>query len=215
VNLFVAFEDDRCTVDYSPRHNKGSTTEELTTESGDRFTHVVAVRYGDCTSGSQEGRVRCTSDRRTRVQTLTLLIPYVESREGPISVYDDDPDFHSMDLDGIEEDTTLLTVSQLVALRQFISSSGYTLRSSPDLDGGPVYEMTPPNVPQDVRILITVPRDRRTDAMAAAVSFVAWDLQFQVEDVLESISEDLDISPVWRDVIGCETVKFLENAMAV
>lgn len=172
----------------------------------------------DAADGSS---VRYMLDRKTGVHTLTLAIPYDEpSADDFDQCSNDEMAEDEMNLGGeglsAEGDmNTLLSIPQLLALRHFIASSGYTLRCPPDFHSGSGPYPVPASVARNVRVLITVPRDRRTDAICAAASFVAWDLEFLVDDVLESVCEDEEVMPVWRNVVGYEAARLLEKAVVV
>lgn len=116
----------------------------------------------------------------------------------------------------------LLSPYQLSIFRDFVAASGYNVPTSSTrpippplvshsaqssmaavalatLGPSPCNQApSPPNHNHDTRILITTPRNRRTDAIAAAAYHLAWEMDLLVEDVVGSICDNDETCVVWR-----------------
>jgi hypothetical protein len=223
---FIAFEDDTTSWDRGVTENgQQAVKETLEPRNGECWTHVISITRPPpqvaCTCESacncdnkeleqEEGKV--VEDHAAH--TLNLTLPPSSNT----TTYVDLPTPHSVCLsaDAADEpiddnNTILLKTNQLIAARDFLSCHG---RSLP-------YPLTPsdptasPSFPTPVRILITTPRNHRTDALAVASCFLAYAFNMQVGQVVTEINTRKDCLSVWKAGVGPKAVKFIEQAVRI
>jgi len=220
---FIAFEDDTTSLDRE--NGQGPVKETLEPRTGECWTHVISITrpppQAACTCESA-----CNCDQKEQEQeegrvvedhaahTLNLTLPPSSNT----TTYVDLPTPHSVRLsaDAADEpiddnNIILLKTNQLIAARDFLSCHG---RSLP-------YPLTPsdptaaPSFPTPVRILITTPRNHRTDALAVACCFLSFAFNMQVGQVVTEINTRKDCLSVWKAGVGPKAAKFIEQAVRI
>ncbi|KAJ6493269.1 hypothetical protein C8R45DRAFT_1073215 [Mycena sanguinolenta] len=199
--LFVAFEDDftSCGV---------PCAENLRADGGRPFTHFISL------SPRHKAPITHTSDRRTGARRLKLQLPQLYSLDRPTVeeleekvaharaaaaaeglVLTQDDYFDIVYDEGENTGYTGLDALQLLAARDFIYASGLTADS------------------EDVRVLVTTPRDHRTDAIAAVMGYLSLVLGCRVERVLRAQDNHTKVLAIWKDTISQECAQFLEELL--
>lgn len=183
--IFVAIED----TDDLPGGSNSTDEFKSTNTLGALFTHVVSIRPSpDVSSGSEPRTITSHFSPERSQLLLTVPRPLAES-------------------DG----STDLTLTQLIAARDFLTNSGYT-------------DTLHANQHHDVRILITTPVDLAVDAVAALTCYLAASSGYQVADVLMTIfqdegelydDEDGGYPPsvaVWKDLLSDDGMEVVDAA---
>ncbi|KAF7362688.1 hypothetical protein MVEN_00618100 [Mycena venus] len=197
--LFVAFEDD-FTSSGVPR------SEELRADGGRPFTHFISL------STRHSAPIAHTSDRRTGARRLKLRLPRLYSPESPTTAELEDKvarardaaaaqglilsqdDYYDIVFDeGEGTRYTSLEALQLLAARDFLYASGLSKDS------------------EHVRVLVTTPRDHRTDAIAVVMGYLALALGYPVARVLRTQDNHPRVLAIWKDTISEECAQFLED----
>jgi hypothetical protein len=174
--LFISFH----TGDHLPN--------EVVTEGGAAFTHIIKITHE--TSKRKAGVVDVRADTKRGLHTLVLFVPTsAPRRRGGRRVRNFG-----------ERNVTLLTDSQLLAARDFLSLAlPYYSETHPneDLEG--------PVGPADrVRVLVTAPAGdgAAADVMSVATCYITFVSGESVQTVLECIEKEEEVPTVWKDVIG-------------
>ncbi|KAF8160327.1 hypothetical protein K438DRAFT_1985753 [Mycena galopus ATCC 62051] len=197
--LFVAFEDDYASF--------GAPTAEDLRADGERpFTHFISL------STRHKAPITHTSERRTGARRLKLQLPHLYSPEPPTAEELTDKiayareaaaeqgtiltqeDYYDIVFDeGEGSGYTGLEAPQLLAARDFLLASGLNSKS------------------EDVRVLVTTPRDHRTDALAAVMGYLSLALRERVAEVINLLDTHPRILAIWKDTISEECALFLED----
>ncbi|KAJ7288791.1 hypothetical protein C8J57DRAFT_1643010 [Mycena rebaudengoi] len=197
--LYVAFEDDF--VDSGvPRG------ELLRADGGKPFTHFITL------STHHETAIKQSVDRKTGVKRLRLMLPRLYSVEPPTPDEIDEKlrlakemaheqgivlsqdDFYDILFDeGEGSRYTHLDALQLLAARDFLYTSGLAEDS------------------ETVRVLVTTPRDHRTDAIAAVMGYLSLVLNHRVAKVLKTQDNHPNVLAIWKDTISPECAAFIED----
>ncbi|KAJ7849217.1 hypothetical protein B0H14DRAFT_3138017 [Mycena olivaceomarginata] len=197
--LFVAFEDDFASSGV-PR------SEELLADGGRPFTHFITL------STQHKAPITHTSDRRTGARRLKLQLPRLYSSEPPTEeeladkvayardaaaaqgiVLSQEDYFDIVFDEGEGSGYTGLDALQLLAARDFLYASGLSADS------------------EHVRILVTTPRDHRTDAIAAVMGYLSLVLGCRVAKVLKTQDNHSRVLAIWKNTISDECARFLED----
>ncbi|KAF7350651.1 hypothetical protein MSAN_01625500 [Mycena sanguinolenta] len=197
--LFVAFEDDFASSGVP-------CSENLRADGGRPFTHFISL------SPRHKAPIAHTSDRRTGAQRLKLQLPQLYSLNPPTVeeleekvayaqaaaaaqglVLTQDDYYDVVYDEGENSGHTGLEALQLLAARDFIYGSGLTADS------------------EHVRVLVTTPRDHRTDAIAAVMGYLSLVLGCRVERVLRTQDNHPKVLAIWKDTISEECARFLEE----
>lgn len=187
--IFVAIED---TDDLPSSSSSSNKTDEFksTNTLGALFTHVVSIRPFPVNASSDSEPRTITSHYSPDRSQLLLTVP------SPLAGSDGSTD---------------LTLTQLIAARDFLTNSGYT-------------DTLHANQHHDVRILITTPVDLAVDAVAALTCYLAASSGYQVADVLMTIfqdegelydDEDGGYPPsvaVWKDLLSEYGMEIVDEA---
>jgi hypothetical protein len=207
---YVAFEDD--TAAWIGNRSKDS----LATPNGRSWTHVVSIceasnpsSSSSCSSSDDSDSVDDDSSITydTEVQTLRISLPPA-------------PDANADDED---VPCTSLTVDQLLATRNFLSLYGDALnwdplslyRDEPSCSSSCTspcedYDPSPP-----VRLLITVPRNRRADALSVATCYLAFAFNVCVDTFLRDLDSRQTCIPIWKHAVDSRGVQFVERVVAM
>jgi hypothetical protein len=169
--LFVAFEDDRLAFgDVSV----GEPGERLKTFRGEDFTHIITV----CTENAAEAAVVRVAGAGSQ---LRLVIPATQD------ALDDDDHVNVQ---------PRISPSQLLAARDFLSSSNLNLS---------------PSESADARILITTPRNCRAEAMSIASCYLSFATGHSVRRVLAHFDDGDCYLSVWQGVMDWRAWDFVED----
>ncbi|KAK7057941.1 hypothetical protein R3P38DRAFT_3547051 [Favolaschia claudopus] len=201
--LFVAFEDDYTSYGES-------RPEDLRADGGRPFTHFISL------STLHNSAISQTSDRRTGTRRLKLRLPRLYSPEPPTPEELEDKvaaareaaaaegiiltqdDYYDIVFDeGEGSRFTGLEALQLLAARDFLYASGLNVD------------------PDRVRVLVTTPRDHRTDAIAAVMGYLSLELGVRVAKVLKTQDTHPRVLAIWKDTISEECARFLEEVSHV
>jgi len=204
--LFVAFEDDCVAFG-------GGKGCELTTPTGEEFTHIISLsRHRDAVANIQYSVDDYTHAQRLHLSlppkrdnsydisfelTETQLLAAQEffSRSGRKLSPDEIQSLLSDEMHG--DGVTGLDVDQLLAARDFLASSGYNI------------SITRPD--RDVRLLITTPRDRRTDAISAVACYLSYASGYTVKEILRFHDQQKGFMRVWQGVVSGYGVDFVNE----
>ncbi|KAJ7454607.1 hypothetical protein B0H11DRAFT_2069172 [Mycena galericulata] len=198
--LFVAFEDDF--VDSGvPK------SEDLLADGGRPFTHFISL------STRHKMQIKQSVDRKTGARRLRLKLPRLYSpappspaeleermraaREaaarGAVFTEDEYYDVYFDEGEGSRSRFTGLEALQLLAARDFLYASGLGTAD------------------EDVRVLVTTPRDHRTDAIAAVMGYLSLVLGYRVAKVLRTQDTHPKVLNIWKDTISEECAAFIED----
>ncbi|KAJ7173894.1 hypothetical protein C8R43DRAFT_976425 [Mycena crocata] len=197
--LFVAFEDDF--VDSGvPR------SEDLRADGGKEFTHFISL------STRHKTQIKQSVDRNSGAKRLRLKLPRLYSpapptqeeleekvraasaeaaKHGTVLTQDDYYDIVFDEGEGSRY--TGLEALQLLAARDFLYGSGLSADSN------------------TVRVLVTTPRDHRTDAIAAVMGYLSLVLGYRVAKVLKTQDNHPKVLGVWKDTISEECAAYIED----
>ncbi|KAJ7076665.1 hypothetical protein B0H15DRAFT_578450 [Mycena belliarum] len=197
--LFVAFEDDF--VDSGvPK------SEDLRADGGKPFTHFISL------SARYKTPIKQLVDRKTGVKRLRLGLPRLYSTTPPTAadieakvraardaaaergVVLTEDDYYDVVFDeGESSRYTSLEALQLLAARDFLFGSGLREDS------------------RTVRVLVTTPRDHRTDAVAAVTGYLSLVLGCSVAKVLHTQDHHPKVLNIWKDTISEECAEYIED----
>ncbi|KAJ7142215.1 hypothetical protein C8R44DRAFT_974071 [Mycena epipterygia] len=197
--LFVAFEDDF--VDSGvPK------SEDLRADGGKEFTHFIAL------STRHKTQIKQSVDRKTGAKRLRLRLPRLynpipptpEELEEKLAVarqkaaaegraLSDDEYFDVVFDEGERSGFTGLEALQLLAAREFLYDSGLGADN------------------KTVRVLVTTPRDHRTDAIAAVMGYLSLVLGYRVAKVLRTQDNHPKVLGIWKHTISEECAEFIED----
>nr|GAT45814.1 predicted protein [Mycena chlorophos] len=208
--LFVAFEDDF--VDSGvPR------PEELLADGGRPFTHLISL------STRHRSLISHTTDKRSGVQRLELRLPKLYSPLPPTDeeieervhfariaalergeVFGEDEYYDVLfNSDAyVPDGFTHLEALQLISARDFLLSAAL------------IPELHPPEQSQ-VRVLVTTPRDHRTDAIAAVMGYLSLVLKAPVERLLRKQNAHPKMLAIWKYTISDECATFLQQVSQI
>ncbi|KAJ7619419.1 hypothetical protein FB45DRAFT_930743 [Roridomyces roridus] len=200
--LFVAFDEDDFVDSGVPRN------EDLLAEEGRPFTHFISL------STRHKTPIRQSVDRKTGAQRLRLQLPQLYDRTPPSAEVLDAKVLAARDAAGLRgeiltqddlnimfdegEDTrfTGLDALQLIAARDFLF--GASLPSGP-------------SDPTTVRVLVTTPRDHRTDAIAAVMGYLSIVLRRSVQKILQVQDGHSRVLTIWKNTLSEECAEFIED----
>ncbi|KAJ7467486.1 hypothetical protein FB451DRAFT_1482671 [Mycena latifolia] len=197
--LFVAFEDDF--VDSGvPK------SEDLCADGGKPFTHFISL------SARYKTPIKQLVDRKTGAKRLRLGLPRLYSTTPPTAedieakvraardaaeaqgIMLSEDDYYDIVFDeGEGSRYTSLEALQLLAARDFLFASGLREDS------------------HTVRVLVTTPRDHRTDAIAAVMGYLSLVLGHSVAKVLRTQDSHPKVLGIWKDTISKDCAAFIED----
>ncbi|KAJ7640576.1 hypothetical protein B0H17DRAFT_1275837 [Mycena rosella] len=197
--LFVAFEDDF--VDSGvPK------SEDLRADGGREFTHFISL------SARYKTPIKQVVDRKTGAKRLRLGLPRLYSTTPPTAADIEEKvaaakkeadaagivlsqdDYYDIVFDeGEGSRYTRLEALQLLAARDFLFGSGLREDS------------------RTVRVLVTTPRDHRTDAIAAVMGYLSLVLGCSVAKVLRTQDHHPKVLGIWKDTISEDCAAFIED----
>ncbi|KAJ7776054.1 hypothetical protein DFH07DRAFT_936988 [Mycena maculata] len=193
--LFVAFEDDFVASGVPKR-------EALRADGGRPFTHFISL------SPRHAAPIRTSVDRATGARRLRLKLPALYSPSPPTpaeldaklararaargGVLDEGEYYDVLFDEGEDSGDTGLEALQLLAARDFL----YAARL--DRDRG-------------ARVLVTAPRDHRTDTIAVVMGYLALVLGHRVARVLRAQDAHPGILGIWKGAISDECAAFIEE----
>ncbi|KAJ6626717.1 hypothetical protein B0H10DRAFT_1941719 [Mycena sp. CBHHK59/15] len=197
--LFVAFEDD-----FVDSGVPGS--EDLRADGGKPFTHFISL------STRHKTNIKQSVDRKTGAKRLRLRLPRLysptppstEEIEAKIQAAKDEAerggrilsqdDYYDIVFDEGEGNRhTGLEALQLLAARDFLHGSGLAADS------------------EKVRVLVTTPRDHRTDAVAVVMGHLSLVLGHRVAKVLKTQDNHPSVLWIWKNTISPECAAFIED----
>ncbi|KAJ7791689.1 hypothetical protein B0H13DRAFT_2394206 [Mycena leptocephala] len=197
--LFVAFEDD-FVESGTPR------PEGLRADGGREFTHFISL------SARHKAPIKHTVDRKSGVKRLKLRLPRLyspiaptpeelaeklaaarEAAEAEEIVLSQDDYYDILFDEGEGSRFTGLEALQLLAARDFLYGTGLAADS------------------ESVRVLVTTPRDHRTDAIAAVMGYLSLVLRCRVAKVLRTQDNHPRILGIWKDTVSAECAEFIEE----
>jgi hypothetical protein len=197
--LFVAFEDD-FVESGTPR------PEGLRADGGREFTHFISL------SARHKAPIKHTVDRKSGVKRLKLRLPRLyspiaptpeelaeklaaarEAAEAEEIVLSQDDYYDILFDEGEGSRFTGLEALQLLAARDFLYGTGLAADS------------------ESVRVLVTTPRDHRTDAIAAVMGYLSLVLRCRVAKVLRTQDNHPRILGIWKDTVSAECADFIEE----
>ncbi|KAL0569838.1 hypothetical protein V5O48_012126 [Marasmius crinis-equi] len=210
--IYVAFEDDMKTF------GARGADEELRTEEGTRFTHIInIVRATDILSPPT---ITYMTDRfLTKHLYLSTLPRPHDQYEYQMGVLSQDPELTHMTREQAaikmdasyfapEKTFTLgdngvarLGSRQMVAAKEFIRTSG----AGP----GTAALSTPKRTAS--RVLITAPRDHRTDVMSIVACFLSMRSGSCPAEVVNNIDRQRGIKSVWQGCISRVGVEYIQE----
>ncbi|KAK7030939.1 hypothetical protein VNI00_013885 [Paramarasmius palmivorus] len=202
--IYVAFEDDSRAFG-SP----GPTTEELRAESGQRFTHIVQIVNSEPTPII----TYFTNQNKTRYLRLSTKRHSHHRYELQMSVLTRDPELHDMSPEQADlflgatyyttekmfmpgaEGVARLRPKQMVAAREFIRLSGAASSAG---------RISP-------RVLITAPRDHRTDIISIVACFLSATSGKCAAEVVNSINNQREMKTVWQGCVSRKGVEYIQG----
>lgn len=197
--LYVAFEDDF--VDSGVQ-----MAEDLRADGGRPFTHLISLSTRH-TASISHGVDRTTGAKRLRLRLPRLFSPVpptdaeiaakvaaarVDAAARGLVFWEDD--YYDVVFDeGERRGSTGLDALQLLAARDFLYTSDLT-EDSPE-----------------TRVLVTTPRDHRTDAMAAVLGYLSLVLGHRVEKVVRVQDSHPNVLAIWKHTVSPECAAFVEE----
>ncbi|KAJ7073161.1 hypothetical protein C8F01DRAFT_1076939 [Mycena amicta] len=207
--LFVAFEDDSIGSGFSHHQSKH---EDLLADGGRPFTHFISLstRYSASIAHahSADGRTRSL---RLRLPRLYSAVPPTDeqiaervhaARLAALSRgegFGEDEYYNVVfesEVDYADKGFTQLEALQLLAVRDFLSTAGL----DPDLHSGAT-----------ARVLVTTPRDHRTDAIAAVMGYLSLVLGHPVAKLLRTQNSHPRILSIWKYAVSDECAVFIQD----
>ncbi|KAF9262559.1 hypothetical protein L218DRAFT_390504 [Marasmius fiardii PR-910] len=210
--ISVAFEDD------ARSFGVRVTDEELRTEDGRRFSHIIQIsRTKDFFSPST---ISYSTDRHLtkHLHLSTLPLPH-DQYEQQMQVLSLDPELTRITAEQAdiyldssyfspEKRFTLadngvakLGSRQLAAAKEFIRSSGTGVITTQTTHPGRT-------LPQ---ILVTAPRDHRTDIMSVVACFLASTSDSSPAEVVKSIDRQRGVKRIWQGCISRVGVEYIQG----
>ncbi|KAJ6592658.1 hypothetical protein B0H19DRAFT_1245499 [Mycena capillaripes] len=197
--LFIAFEEDHISGDMT-------RSEPLRADGGRDFTHLISL------STRHKSPIKQTVDRTTGAKRLKLHLPRLYS---PIPPTQDEidakvaaaceaaaaqgimlsqDDYYDIVFDeGEGSGYTGLEALQLLAAREFLLASGLSADS------------------KSVRVLVTTPRDHRTDAIAVVMGYLSLVLGCRVKTILKLQDDHKHVLDIWKKTISEDCAEFIEE----
>ncbi|KAF9463527.1 hypothetical protein BDZ94DRAFT_1258462 [Collybia nuda] len=171
---------------YIAFHDGNRLPQSLVADDGTAFTHIIKITHE--TEQRVAGTVEVKSDPKRGLHSLVLVVPEVAPhRRGRRRVKN-----------CCERNTSVLTETQILAARDFISLAlPYYLEAHPRDDI--------PLASADVaRLLITAPvgDGAASDVLSVAVCYLAFASEESAETVLDYVNNEEDVSTTWKDVIA-------------
>ncbi|KAK1234575.1 hypothetical protein PQX77_002222 [Marasmius sp. AFHP31] len=226
--IYVAFQDDDFPVPL-PTRNSTPRTEELLTDSGHPFTHTISiVRASDTLSPPLITSTTSTSaHNHTKKMTMTLsTLPRPHDQyEYQMDVLARDPELTRITREMAEvyldasyftpertftsgdNGVARLGLRQMRAARDFIlrgAGSGSGLSRGEEVKGGKGEE-------EERRVLITAPRDHRTDIMSIVVCILSDSTGSCPAEVVNGIDRQRGVMPVWKGCISRVGVEYIQE----
>ncbi|KAJ7614724.1 hypothetical protein DFH06DRAFT_1368088 [Mycena polygramma] len=201
--LFVAFEDDFASSSPPLPHPRA---ESLKADGNLPFTHLISL------STRHRAQIKHTIDRTSGVERLKLRLPRLYSPTPPTAAELDakvalaraaarregrelsqEDYFDAVFDEGEGSGYTGLEALQLLAARDFLYASGLSAASD------------------TVRVLVTTPRDHRTDAIAVVMGYLSLVLGARVERVLRTQDAHPRVLGIWKGTVSEECAAFIED----
>ncbi|KAJ7032287.1 hypothetical protein C8F04DRAFT_1185137 [Mycena alexandri] len=207
--LYIAFEDDF--VDSGL-----ARSEDLRADGGREFTHFISLSTHHKASIKESVDPTAPRSRKAALLThrLRLRLPRLYSPIPPTAAELEDKvraaraaaaargcelsqeDYYDVVFDeGEGSGFTGLEALQLLAARDFLGTSGL---SGPENDSG-------------VRVLVTTPRDHRTDAIAVVMGYLSGVLGTPVRRILRTQDGMAGVLPIWKRTVSAECAAFIEE----
>ncbi|KAK1221686.1 hypothetical protein PQX77_015516 [Marasmius sp. AFHP31] len=229
--IYVAFQDDDFPVPLPRTHTP--RTEELLTDSGHPFTHTISiVRASDTLSPPLITTSTSTSTHHKHTKTTmtlsTLPRPH-DQYEYQMDVLARDPELTRITREMAEvyldasyftpertftsgdNGVARLGLKQMRAARDFIlrgtgagTGSGSGLGRGEEVKGGKGEE-------EERRVLITAPRDHRTDIMSIVVCILSDCTGSCPAEVVNGIDRQRGVMPVWKGCISRVGVEYIQE----
>ncbi|ESK84645.1 hypothetical protein Moror_13304 [Moniliophthora roreri MCA 2997] len=204
--IYVAFEDDAKAFEGLKK------AEELRADEGKRFTHIVQIIHSESTSA-----IKYATDRHKTKYLRISAKPHSHRRyESQMSVLSRDPELLNMVPEhahlflgaahysassdyGLRDSEGLARLGprQMAAAREFIRSSGIGLRSLP--------EWIAP------RVLVTGPRDHRTDIISVVVCFLVATSSNCAAEVVDCINSRPEVKGVWQRCVSRQGAEYIQG----
>ncbi|KAJ7748916.1 hypothetical protein B0H16DRAFT_1847906 [Mycena metata] len=206
--LYIAFEDDY--VDFG--HVK---SEDLRADGGREFTHFISLSthhkasIKESVDPAQRNRKGSLPTRRLRLRLPRLYSPIppttAELEEKVRAAREaaaargcelSQEDYYDVVFDeGEGSGFTGLDALQLLAARDFLETTGL---SGVENDSG-------------VRVLVTTPRDHRTDAIAVVMVYLSGVLGTPVRRILRTQDGMAGVLPIWKRTVSADCAAFIEE----
>ncbi|KAJ3778604.1 hypothetical protein FB446DRAFT_441525 [Lentinula raphanica] len=208
--LYMAFEDDNISFGASADGTSLPPEEELRTNLGQRFTHIVKLTTLKNSSDAPD--VAHTVDsNQTQVMNLGVFSNSHHLFDLRMRILASEIDGDGLSPDAAEKLYTeygdinepytgipLLTPRQLLASREFMAGTGYDVRRR-----------------QGARILITAPRDHCTDMVSILVCFLAHASRNTVQVVLQEIDKHEGFLGIWKNALSEHGVSMVQDVVDV
>lgn len=215
--LYVAFGDDNAAFHSSSSASRIDIgVEELRTFEGRDFTHIIEI-YHPSQQELKDGvpSTQLSMDKQGRIRYLRLSLPpippygshkfekYLISKNLSMNHRHDFLSLertYILDIDTAEENgTPQLTATQILAARDFLHSSGLRLVSHA--------------ARSQAQVLVTTPRDARTDALCISAVFLAFLSGHKAAEVLNYMDQKPDCLSIWKGVVSKESEEDLESLL--
>ncbi|KAK7472173.1 hypothetical protein VKT23_000295 [Stygiomarasmius scandens] len=114
----------------------------------------------------------------------------------------------AQEMDDSDDGVTRLTMKQLSVARDFLAGSGYDVTQE-------IRNMKDPGSAsrESPRILITAPRDHRTDVISILVCFLAYVSNNPATELLARIDKQKEFLSVWRGAVGREGAQVVQQGV--
>ncbi|KAJ8095983.1 hypothetical protein PM082_015204 [Marasmius tenuissimus] len=210
--IYVAFEDDTKAFP-TLRSAHPVEKEQLLTHSGHPFTHTIQIVRASAGLGTLSPPTISHHQKQNQKHlTLSALPRPHDQYEHQMTVLTRDPELTRItrELADIYLDESYFTPErtftsgdngvarlgsrQMRAAREFIRSAGTATTTGP-------------------RVLITAPRDHRTDVMSIVVCFLAWSTGKCPAEVVNGIERQRGVMGVWKECISRVGVEYIEEVV--
>ncbi|KAE9407108.1 hypothetical protein BT96DRAFT_971577 [Gymnopus androsaceus JB14] len=202
--IFIAFEDDTLAFQGTPADVYSE--EELRTPEGQRFTHHIKIRTFKSQYDSPEIKYSVDSHKAS---VLRLTVPRhshdafeiemqvlaMEAEGRVLSPQEAERLYNEYGDIAVQEGITLLTSKQLLEARNFMYAAHYSFGRRSN----------------GARILITAPRDHRTDIISAFICYAAYASRHNVLSIIHGLNEMDTLLGVWKYAISDDAVGLLQE----